>query len=67
MILRKAQKSRIIGVGLKTLWNEKEDCLLFNDLPEILRYLDERLLDEGTSNRTELVNKIAQKSIDECR
>ena len=62
IILRKAQKAGIIGVGLKTLWNEKEDCLLFNDLPEILRYLDERLLDEGFSIGTELVNKISQKS-----
>jgi hypothetical protein len=56
IILRKARKAGIIGVGLKTPWNEKEDCLLFNDLTEILRYLDERLLHEGSSNGTELVN-----------
>jgi hypothetical protein len=56
IILRKAHKAGIIGVGLKTLWNEKEDCLLFNDLLGILPYLDERLLDEGSSNGTELVN-----------
>jgi riboflavin kinase len=62
MILRKAQKAGIIGVGLKTLWNEKEDCLLFNDLTGALRYLDERLLHEGFSIGTELVNKIAQKN-----
>ncbi len=44
MTLKKAHKAGIIGVGLKTLWNKEEDCLLFNDLLEILRYLDERLL-----------------------
>jgi hypothetical protein len=57
IILGKAKKAGIIGVGLKTLWNEKEDCLLFNDLTEILPYLDERLLHEGSSNGTELVNR----------
>lgn len=62
MILRKAQKAGIIGVGLKTQWNEQEDCLLFNDLMEILRYLDERLSHEGFSTGTELVNKIPQRS-----
>ena len=62
MILRKAQKAGIIGVGLKTQWNEQEDCLLFNDLMEILRYLDERLSHEGFSTGTKLVNKIPQRS-----
>lgn len=62
MILRKAQKAGIIGVGLKTQWNEQEDCLLFNDLMEILRYLDERLSHEGFSTGTELVNKIPHRS-----
>ena len=57
IILGKAKKAGIIGVGLKTLWNEKEDCLLFNDLLGILPYLDEKLLHEGSSNGTELVNK----------
>jgi CTP-dependent riboflavin kinase len=63
IILKKAQKAGIIGVGLKTQWNEKEECLLFNDLTEILRFLDERLLQEGFSIHTELAKKIAQRNI----
>ncbi|MBP1748990.1 MAG: riboflavin kinase [Deltaproteobacteria bacterium] len=62
IILKKAQKAGIIGAGLKTLWNEKEDCPLFNDLTEILRYLDERLDDEGSFIPIELANKTAQRS-----
>ena len=62
IILKKAQKAGIIGVGLKTLWNEKEDCLLFNDLTEILRYLDDRLHHEGSSIRTHAANRMAQGS-----
>jgi riboflavin kinase, archaea type len=63
IILGKAIKAGIIGVGLKTQWNEEEDCLLFKDLTEILRYLDERLLREGTSVGAESVNKPAQRSV----
>ena len=60
IILRKAQKAGVIGVGLKTLWNEKEDCLLFNDLLEILQYLDEKLLQEESSTGIELISKSTQ-------
>jgi len=42
--LKKAVKAGIIGVGLKMPWNEKEDCVLFDDLIETLRYLKKELL-----------------------
>ncbi len=61
IILRKAQIAGIIGTGLKTQWNEQEDCLLFNDLLEILRYLDERLFYEGSSIGTGSANKTAMR------
>jgi FMN phosphatase YigB (HAD superfamily) len=42
--LKKAVKAGIIGVGLRMPWNEKEDCVLFDDLAETLQYLKKELL-----------------------
>jgi hypothetical protein len=40
VILRKARNAGIVRVGLKNPWNESEDHPLFDNLGQVLRYID---------------------------
>ena len=46
--LGKAARAGIIRVGLRNPWNEGTDHPLFNNLPEILNFIDEKLKENAS-------------------